>query len=36
MSAIDEIPSSGFIIEVRMKDDGERRSILMDVAKAIV
>ena len=39
MSAVDEIPSSGFIKEadeVWMKDDSERRSILMDVAKAIV
>ncbi len=39
MSAVDEIPSSGFIKEADeawMKDDSERRSILMDVAKAIV
>lgn len=39
MSAVDEVPSSGFIKEpeeVWMKDDSERRSILMDVAKAIV
>ena len=39
MSAVDEVPNSGFIKEPEeawMKDDSERRSILMDVAKAIV
>ena len=39
MSAIDEKPSSGFVKEAEeawMKDDSERRSILMDVAKGLV